>query len=259
MDLEIEKLKELIKRIKPFFVSHNEAFDIQVKGVADFVTQVDFQVQEMMKNGLKELYPKIQFMGEEKDNSDIDFQKPVWILDPVDGTTNLIHDYHQSALSLALCVEREIVLGIVYQPYTDEMFLAQRGKGAWLNGSPIHVSGIDRLEESLVAIGTSPWAHDRADENFGVFKEIFSNCTDIRRTGSAAYDLACVACGRTEAFVERNLKPWDFSAGLLLVREAGGTVSDYEGGEIDFTGPSDIVAGNGCIGEKIVEDILKKL
>lgn len=256
VEIEIEKLKKLIRDVRPLFVSH-EKVDVRVKGTADFVTQIDIMVQETVQTGLKELYPDIQFMGEEKDNSDIDFKKPVWILDPIDGTTNFIHDYCHSTLSLALCVDEKIVMGIVYQPYTEELFWAQEGMGAWLNEERICVSGTKELTRSLVTIGTSPWKHELADKNFELFKQIFLRCSDIRRTGSAALDLAYVACGRTEAFVEHDLKPWDFAAGLLLVKEAKGTVTDYRGREIDITGPSQIVAGNGYIGELLVEDLLK--
>ena len=140
MEIDTQRVIELVKSVRPLFMDHERASRITVKGVADFVTQVDFQVQERMRSGLFDMYPQVQFMGEEKDNRDIDFSGAVWILDPVDGTTNLIHDFRCSALSLALCDRGQLELGIIYQPYRDELFLAQRGRGAFLNGSPIHVS-----------------------------------------------------------------------------------------------------------------------
>ena len=148
-------------------------------------------------------------------------------------------------------------MGIVYQPYTEELFWAQEGKGAWLNEDRIFVSSTKELGKSLITIGTSPWKHELADKNFEMFKQIFLRCSDIRRTGSAALDLAYVACGRTEAYVECDLKPCDFAAGVLLVKEAKGTVTDYRGGEIDITAPPQIVAGNGHIGELLVGELLK--
>lgn len=259
VEVDIGRIKELVRSVRSFFFSNGKEIDIMVKGTADFVTQVDFQVQEAVQRGLKELYPDIQFMGEEKDNSDIDFNKAVWILDPIDGTTNFIHGYRHSALSLALCANRKIVMGIVYQPYTDELFWAQEGKGAWRQEERIYVSGVRELEKSLVTVGTSPWDHDLADRNFELFKQIFLRCSDIRRTGSAALDLAYVACGRTDAFIEQGLKPWDFAAGVLLVKEAGGTVTDYKGEEIDVTALSQIAAGNGCIGQLLLKEVLMKL
>lgn len=258
MKIDEKRVIEAVCSVKPLLLDQERASRIQVKGVADFVTQVDIQVQEFLKNSLGELYPEIQFMGEEKDNSEIDFTGSVWILDPVDGTTNLIHDFRQSAVSLALCEGGRLEFGLIYQPYTGEIFHTQRGAGAWLNGVPIHVSQVRDMSKSLIAIGTSPYNHEMADWNFEVFKEVFLNCSDIRRLGSAALDLAYVACGRTDAFFERYLKPWDFAAGILLVQEAGGTVTDYNGNPVDVTKPSDIVAGNGKIGEELVERFLNK-
>ncbi|MCD8084463.1 MAG: inositol monophosphatase, partial [Clostridiales bacterium] len=202
---------------------------IRVKGVSDYVTEVDFLVQHLVKNRLHELYPEIQFMGEEKDNADIDFSGDVWILDPVDGTLNLIHDFRESTLSLGLWHDGRVCMGLVYQPYTDEMFTAEYGGGAFLNGNPIHVSAETELKKSLISTGTTPYQKEKADENFRDFKEIFLRCADIRRLGSAALELAFVAAGRLEVFYERGLKPWDFAAGLLLVQEAGGRVTGFDG------------------------------
>lgn len=258
MTVDLQKILDLIRSIKPLFMDHERASHIQVKGVADFVTQVDFQVQELIQQGLKELYPQVQFMGEEKNNDDIDFSGQLWILDPVDGTTNLIHDMRHSALSLAYCQDGQLEMGVIYQPYTDEMFWAVRGQGAWLNGNPIHVSTEQELGTSLVAIGTSPYRHDMAEKNFELFKQVYLNCADIRRLGSAALDLAYVACGRVDAYLERDLKPWDFAAGVLLVQEAGGTVTDYRGKQVNFSGKCDIIGGNGHIGEILVERFLKE-
>lgn len=116
MEIDTQRVIELVKSVRPLFMDHERASRITVKGAADFVTQVDFQVQERMRSGLFDMYPQVQFMGEEKDNRDIDFSGAVWILDPVDGTTNLIHDFRCSALSLALCDRGQLELGIIYQP-----------------------------------------------------------------------------------------------------------------------------------------------
>lgn len=156
MQIDINELIELVKSVKPMFLNHTEAEHVTVKGRADFVTQVDIRVQEYMRNELSKRWPDVQFMGEEKDNSDIDFNGAVWILDPVDGTTNLIHDFKDSALSLGLCEQGQVTLGMIYQPFLDEIFWAQKGKGAFCNGKPIHVSDTRKLEDSLVAVGTSP-------------------------------------------------------------------------------------------------------
>ena len=147
MSVDTQKIIEIVKQVKPLFLDREGSSQIKVKGVADFVTQIDFKVQEQVKTALYELYPEIQFMGEEKDNSDIDFDGDVWILDPVDGTTNLIHDFRNSTLSLALARKGVLTLGIIYHPYSDEIFVAERGKGALLNGSPISVSKSGSLNQ----------------------------------------------------------------------------------------------------------------
>lgn len=256
MKVDAAKIMELARTVKPLFLDHEGASRIQVKGVANFVTQVDLQVQEMIQKGLRNLYPDIQFMGEEKDNSEIDFDGAVWILDPVDGTTNLIHDFRNSAVSLGLCDRGEMVCGVVYQPFTDEVFHAQKGKGAFLNRKPIHVSASASMGESLISIGTTPYEHAYADRNFAIFKKVFLDCQDIRRIGSAAIELCFVACGRLEAFFEMNLKPWDFAAGLLIIEEAGGTVTDFEGGRPLPWEKGNIVGSNGKIGRILVEQYL---
>ena len=256
MNIDTQKVIEIVKKVKPLFSDREGSSNIKVKGVADFVTQIDFKVQEQVKQALYEMYPDIQFMGEEKDNSDIDFSGDVWILDPVDGTTNLIHDFRNSTLSLALARNGILTFGIIYHPYSDEIFVAERQKGAWLNGNPISVSSRENFSECLISIGTSPYHRELAKENFKVFEKVFTDCADIRRLGSAALELAYVVAGRIDAYFERSLKPWDYAAGMLLVEEAGGKVTDYKGNPVDITGNSDIVAGSQTIGKILVRKYL---
>lgn len=253
MKIDAEKVEKLVREMKPLFADSSRASQVKTKGACDYVTQVDIQVQKLVKEGLYEMYPQVQFMGEEQDNSAIDRSGDFWILDPVDGTTNLIHDFRHSTLSLAYAEAGVLELGMVYQPYTDEMFLAKRGGGAFLNGEPIHVSEAKTLSESLVTIGTSPYYHELADWNFDVFKKVFLSCQDIRRLGSAALDMAYVASGRVDAFFEKILQPWDFAAAKLLIEEAGGKVSDFSGNDIPAGVPAEILAGNGKINEELLK------
>ena len=252
MQIDINELIELVKSVKSMFLNHTEAEHVTVKERADFVTQVDIRVQEYMRNELSKRWPDVQFMGEEKDNSDIDFNGAVWILDPVDGTTNLIHDYRSSAISLALFEAGKPVLGIIYQPYTKELFWAQKGKGAFLGTERISVSEAGSLSESIVNVGTSPYKKELADENFELIKKVFCKSQDIRRSGSAALDLAWIACGRSDAFFERNLKLWDFAAGWIIIEEAGGKIADFNGMEIRPVIAADIVTGT----PKVCEELL---
>ena len=251
----INELIKLIKETKPIAVDRGSAHDVTVKGLADFVTGVDMGIQEFMRRRLGELFPDIQFMSEEKDNAAIDFSGRVWVLDPIDGTTNLIHDYKMSAVALGLLDNCVPMLGIVYNPFTDEMFYASRGEGAFLDGEPIHVTAADTLAGSLISVGTSPYRKDLADVNFDLIKRFYLASEDIRRGGSAELDLCYVAAGRTDGFFERNLKPWDYVAGIAILREAGGAVTDMSGREPRYDVPSDIVASNGRIHNAMLEII----
>lgn len=251
----MEDLIELIKETKRIAEDSRSAHDVTVKGLADFVTKVDTGIQEFLRRRLAEMYPDIQFMSEEKNNSEINFSGRVWILDPIDGTTNLIHDYRMSAVSLALADNGEPVMGIVYNPFTEELFTAQKGRGAFLNGEPIHVTDTDTLAGALVNVGTSPYYKDMADANFEIIKSFFVKCEDIRRSGSAALDLCYIACGRTDGYFERRLKPWDHAAGTVILREAGGCVTDMAGGAPGYTAPADICASNGKIHKDMLEVI----
>lgn len=249
----MEKLIELIKQTKNIAVNRSAASDVHVKGLADFVTEVDMGVQSFLKTRLENMYPDVQFMSEEKDNKDIDFKGKVWILDPIDGTTNLIHDYHMSAVSLGLAENGEPTLGIVYNPFTDEMFYAKKGFGAYLNGNLIHVSTAEKLSQSLISVGTSPYRKELADSNFDLIKKFFLKSEDIRRSGSAALDLCYTACGRIDGYFEQNLKPWDYCAGIAILREAGGRVTDMADGEPIYNAPCDIVASNLLIHDEIMQ------
>lgn len=245
--IQLESIKEIILEASCLFADRKAAEHRKTKGVADYVTEVDFEVQKFIRENLAKLYPGIQFLGEEKDNGEIDMDGTVWVLDPVDGTTNLIHDYRASAISLALLEHREPVLGIVYQPYLKEMFVARKGMGSFCNGERLYVSHTDAMQESLIAVGTSPYEKNMAAELFPIFQSVFLKCQDIRRSGSAAIDLAYVAAGRVDGFFEKNLKIWDYAAGMLLVREAGGKVSDFSGNDLQVKPVSGVVAGNDAV------------
>lgn len=244
VNINIEELEHHLRQAGKLFQDRTAAGQVQTKGIADYVTAVDYAVQQYIQEHLEVSYPHIQFLSEEKANQEIDQSGLVWVLDPVDGTTNLIHDYHTSCISLALMGGGEVALGMIYNPYGKELFQAKKGGGSYLNGERITVSGATRMEESLIAIGTSPYLKEMADENFELFKRLFLDCQDIRRSGSAALDLAHVACGRLEGYFEIGLKIWDFAAGMLLVREAGGSVLDYSGAQADTSMVNNIVAGN---------------
>lgn len=254
MRIEREKLLKMARDMRPVMADRERAGHAREKGEKDYVTEVDLQVQSRVTEQLHARYPQVQMLAEEKDNATVDTQGDYWILDPVDGTSNLMHDFHHSALSLGYCEEGELEFGMIYNPFTDELFWAQRGKGAFLNDDPIHVSNRKTLEESLILFGTCPYHRERSAEDFELFRRVFLRSQDVRRLGSAALDLAYIACGRSDLFFERDLKPWDYAAGLILVEEAGGIVTDYCRKRPDLRGNSDIVAGNGITEQLFFRD-----
>lgn len=256
MTIDIERIKEIVISAKPYFMDRKNSENITEKGVANYVTQVDLNVQNYLNKKLKDAYPDIEFMSEEKDNSDIDYSGYVWILDPVDGTTNLIHDFHGSSISLALAKNCEVILGVIYIPTSDEIFYAEKGEGAFLNGERISSSTEKDFSKALIGIGSSPYHKEWADINFDLFKRIFKDASDVRRIGSAAIELAYVACGRMDAYVEATLNPWDYSAGKLIVEEAGGKVVGFDGKELMLPFAGSMCASNGYIGDILVNNYL---
>ena len=222
------------------------------EGHGNFVTTVDCAVQDYLADALSALLPGSRFIGEEQENDALT-DEPTWVIDPVDGTCNLIHNYRQSAVSIALLENQQPVLAAVYQPYTDELFFAEKGCGATLNGEKITVS-THPFERALVAFGTSPYHVDLAERSMKLALSFLRSTADIRRSGSAALDLARVACGRQDVFFEITLKPWDFAAGALLVTEAGGQLMmPFEDGEIRFDCSRGILAANALCAKPALE------
>ncbi len=244
-DALIEQAVKALRKAGALLTDQSAIRNIWAKSETDFVTNVDVTVQETLKAQLASLAPEIQFMGEEQDNSRLDGHRPCWILDPVDGTTNLIHSFRHSAISLALAEGGQIVFGVVYNPYSGECFTARRGQGAFCNGSPIRVSGADRLEDSLLCAGTVPGRRELADKAFCQMRNLYNVCQDIRRTGCASLDLCWVACGRLDGYVELFLQPWDYAAGLLIVNEAGGRITAPDGSPLSLCQGGPLLASNG--------------
>ena len=205
--------------------------EVSAKGRSNFVTETDVAVQEFLRRGLQRLYPDYGFFSEEQENV-ADYSRPTWILDPIDGTANFITHYHQSAISLALYKERQVVFGVVYNPFTEEMFTAEQGKGAFCNGTPIHADDLVEFEDAISDLGTMPFYTDRAGEVGRFAAAIIRNASDIRRIGSAALAMVYAAAGRTAAMLEGVLQPWDYAAGMLIAQEAGAVVSDWQGNSL---------------------------
>lgn len=226
---------------------------IEKKGHANFVTEIDYKVQEFLVGKLEEIIPGSNIITEESKNNEFNLSKPTWILDPVDGTTNLMYDYHHSAISLALFVEGKPALGIIYNPTGEELFFAEAGKGAFLNDRRIKVTSNGVLEDCLISFGTTPYERNKADRTFELIKKAYLSSRDIRRSGSAALDMAYVACGRLDIFFEMTLQPWDFAAGMIILKEAGGRTTNWEGSELNIIEPSSILATNKLVHELMLD------
>ncbi len=247
-----EKLMKIAMTAGDYFSSRSLARIEQKEGHANFVTNIDREVEEYLQQALLSLVPGSQIIGEEKENGALS-DVPTWIVDPVDGTTNLIHDCRCSAVSIALCENRKPVAGLIWQPYTKEMFYAEAGGGATLNGSAIHVSGLP-FEKALIAFGTAPYNSELAEKSMELALAYLRSCADVRRSGSAAVDLASLACGRIDAFFELKLKPWDYAAGSLIVQEAGGVVCmPLDGGDLRYDRSTAILAASSAAAEQAAE------
>ena len=220
---------------------------VQDKGAVDLVTAADRAAEETIVGVLRRVFPRHDILAEEADHGRRDSPYR-WIIDPLDGTTNFAHGFPWFAVSVALQVEREVVLGVVFNPLNGELFVAEKGRGAFLNDLPLRVSETERLDESLLATG---FPYDRKVSplnNYDHFVHFQQAAQACRRAGAASLDLACTAAGRFDGYWEMKLKPWDVAAGQLLVTEAGGRVSDFAGGPLDIY-ERQCLASNGRIHE----------
>lgn len=237
-----KKVIELVRQTKDLILREMQKEEVMVKGAANYVTNVDLAVQNFLKEELGKAFPEIPLIAEEKENTGLLKDGVYWILDPIDGTANLILDFHMSAVALGLYEKGEIVFGVVYNPFTDELFHGAKGEGAYLNDRKIHVSDTENFGDAVISYGSTPYTKSEAKNLFPIFYDIFMKCGDFRRTGSAELDMCYVACGREHGYIERDLKPWDYSAGTIIVREAGGVVRTWEGGEPTYLKNGDILA-----------------
>ncbi|OAD55063.1 Inositol monophosphatase 3 [Eufriesea mexicana] len=224
----------------------------------DLVTEFDKKVEEILIHNLAKEFPTHKFIGEETVSSANHLPEltdnPTWIIDPIDGTTNFVHSFPFTCISIALAVEKELEIGIVYNPVLEQLFTARKGRGAYLNGKPIKSSSIEELEHSLLCCEASyATIENIRDITLGRVEAFVSVAHGIRTMGSAALTLCYVAMSAAEGYHTDNLMPWDVAAGVLIVREAGGVVVDTNGGEFNIMAPKVIAAGN----HKLVNELVK--
>ena len=246
--------------------------DVETKSMNSFVTYVDKESEKRLVKGLKKILPGSGFITEEETISN-ERKKYTWIIDPLDGTTNFIHGLPCYCISIGLYLSPagarpdepfgrggrgrdsgEVILGVIYEPNTREMFHAVKSGGAFLNGNKISVTSRKKLKDSLLVTGFPTYDYSRMNEYIELFRYLMRNTRGLRRMGSAAVDLAYVACGRFDAFYEYSLNPWDVAAGALIVREAGGKVSDFSGKDNWLFG-KEIIASNTHTHKELVKAV----
>lgn len=238
-------MKEMIDIAKEagIRIKNDRDFSVSEKtDAANIVTTMDTQIQNFILGRLEKLLPEAKVIAEEDNVHSFD-NGYVWIVDPIDGTTNYAYDCKHSCISIALLNENDGYIGVVYNPYLDELFYAKKGEGSFLNGKPLNVTERSMVE-SLVIMGTAPYRKDKADYTFEIAKRLFVNGRDIRRSGSAVLDLCYVACGRYDAFFEADLAVWDRAAAALIISEAGGIVQAIEPDVWSYERSIGVIAGN---------------
>jgi len=253
--------KELIKIIKEAGKILKEGFyadkNISFKAKKDLVTEFDVAVEKFLKKKFSKKFKKFNIIAEESDNANQEFNNSI-IIDPIDGTTNFVNGVPHTAISVGVYKNKKPYLAVVYNPILDELYTAKIGKGAFLNGKKLKVSAEDNFQKSLLATGF-PYTsgHDENDLNDVVkkIKDVLPLCQDLRRLGSASIDLCYVARGTFEGYYEMNLKPWDVSAGVLILTEAGGIVSNINGGEYKLFEDKYLVASNGKIHNEFIKNL----
>jgi myo-inositol-1(or 4)-monophosphatase len=226
-------------------ILHNKAKTIEIKSKSDYVTEVDVKCQDEIKSIISAEFPDHKFLAEE-DGGSFTPQDKLWIIDPLDGTTNFIHDLKHSAVSIAYFSNDEVKVGVIYLPYDDELFYAVKGKGAFLNKAKISISKENDISRSLIATGMPFRIPEKKEAYFDCLSDVLGKCSGLRRMGSAAIDLAYIACGRFDGFFEGWLSPWDIAAGILIIEEAGGKITDFKG-EKEYFDHGCIIAANRII------------
>lgn len=252
---ELIVAKEAAKKAGALILKyHGKNFKVRHKGEIDLVTEVDVKAQQKICKVIQKSFPKDAILAEEEGFSTTAKAKRRWIIDPIDGTTNFAHGYPMFCVSIAFEKNNRVQCGVVYDPTRDEMFYAQKNKGAFLGKKRLKASKTSKLKDSLLVTGFPYLLHDFRRNNLPLFNEMMFRCQAVRRDGTAALNLAYVAAGYFDGFWELGLSPWDCAAGVLLIKEAGGQIKLFDESEPkDY--PGSFVAGNKKITKKLFEDL----
>jgi myo-inositol-1(or 4)-monophosphatase len=247
---------EAVVRAGDLQMAHfGRTFQIDKKGTIDLVTEVDVAVERMFRALIAERFPDHQVLAEEMGGASVVPAGPCWVFDPIDGTTNYAHGLPIFCASLALEIDGVPEVAAIYDPNRKELFTAERGGGAFLNGAPLRVSSAEQLVDALLVTGFPYDVHTRVDEVVGLFGAFVGQARAVRRLGSAAIDLCWVAAGRMDGFWEADLKPWDVAGGALVVAEAGGRVTGTDGAPFTSRG-GHVLASNGRLHDAMLDVIL---
>lgn len=252
--LQENAVSQLIIKVGEYIRNERKAFSkdvVEVKKLHDLVSYVDETSEQKLVNGLTEILPEAGVLAEEGTGESTRNHNIRWIIDPLDGTTNYVHDLSRYCISVALQVDGEVKYGWVYEIYHDEMFHAIKQGGAYLNGELLQVSKQTTPTHSLIATGFPVNKFERLEGYMKLLEQVIVNTRGVRRMGTAAYDLCLVASGRVEGYYEYGLNAWDVAAGSLIVEEAGGTVSDFSGNS-DYLFGEEILASNSYIHEAML-------
>ena len=243
-----KKIEKLVVSAGKMMLEASDRIGIKEKtSNSDIVTEYDVKIQQFLIEELSKLYPHARFMGEEGDNAESVsriLHGTAFIIDPIDGTTNFVRNLQKSAVSVALCENGVVTYGCCYIPYSDELFTAEKGKGAFCNGVPLKCGNRD-ISHSLVSVGTTPYyKHELGEATFGIMYILYKEAMDVRRIGSAVIDLLDVASGKTDLFFEMKLSPWDYAAAGLIVTEAGGVFTDLNGKNVGYSDKHSVIAAS---------------
>lgn len=240
----LDKIIEIVKKAGEIYKSADLDLAIEEKGSnVNLVTKYDKMIQNFLFENLAKVIPDAHFFGEEGDDHKELTDGYCFIIDPIDGTTNFIKGFQHSAISVGLAYKKELVLGVVLDPDLNNIYYAEKGKGAYLNGKPIHVSNCS-LKDSLVLFGTCPYEHHLAPRTFDLAEKVFYECIELRRSGTAALDVCYVASGKCDLYFELILRPWDWAGATMVLLEAGGVFSKVDGSELKPSEIDSYICGN---------------
>ncbi len=256
--MNISEIIEVAKEAGEIMLSAVRPKIMEKSGHANFCTETDEKIQKFLIEKLQKVLPEAAFLGEE-DGQDVFTEKMrsgyCFVLDPIDGTSNFIYEYRPSVISIGLLKDGKPHMAVIYNPYDDMMFSATAGQGAYMNGEKI-MSSDSPLSDSLAVFGTAPYYTELRDKTFDIAKKLLPRCVDLRRSGTAAWDMCCVALGRCGLYFELRVQLWDYAAAALIAEEAGCKLTDIEGNPLSYSGPTSALCVSRGVDVNALKDIL---